>query len=391
MSVCPSFCPSVRLSGCLSVRPVTYLPFHFTGCWTQNDVEAEVFVSIDISQSRAHIGDVVTLVCRIVDMPPDGFIYWFKRVVADDQDYVDLLAASSQPLPPYDVITRMKFASVSSGTSRTFTLTIGGRQPKSTTSRYPLTARNLTTTAWWRHLASQSSYRSGPVTRCPLQLSPVYVDDEEITRQFSYDTSTNVRCQGGSAAKSCPLHYLRSAKALGSYSFTGNQDGSSLIVKTHVTGSGFESFNRTIPLIINHAPLFKCLTQHTARRDGNYTLTCSIHGRPSADLFYWRLYKRGEVTEAWPGSFVDGWNAFASVDQEDLNTCLVSLTLYNLSDFHYTNYELVVGNTVGNSSLNITLFEDFTPTAGPNSAGYTISNLLGIVFLTVIALLQSSN
>ena len=85
----------------------------------------------------------------------------------------------------------------------------------------------------------------------PAPIISVYVDDEEITRQFSYDTSTNVRCQGGSAAKSCPLHYLRSAKALGSYSFTGNQDGSSLIVKTHVTGSGFESINRTIPLIIN--------------------------------------------------------------------------------------------------------------------------------------------
>ena len=91
----------------------------------------------------------------------------------------------------------------------------------------------------------------------PAPVIMVYIDDVVITRQFSYDTTTHVRCEGGSAGKTCPLYYVRSTKAVGSYAFNAHQHGSNLIIKTQVTGSGFPNLNRSIPLMVNRKYRYK--------------------------------------------------------------------------------------------------------------------------------------
>jgi hypothetical protein len=86
----------------------------------------EIVLSLDISLSHAHVGDDVVLFCTVYDMPSDGFIYWFKKIMTQVGEVMEGVAISTTAMPPYDRFSRFQFDKSSSGTTKSYTMTING-------------------------------------------------------------------------------------------------------------------------------------------------------------------------------------------------------------------------------------------------------------------------
>ena len=129
MLIYPIFLHMNMLWGCYSKPNISLLVYLIVllGCWSQAAIE-EVQINVDISLSRAQVGDVVTLYCTVYDMPTDGYIYWFKTVMAGEKGEIfEVVALSDQPMPPYDRFPRLKFSSASSGNTKGYTLKLDGK------------------------------------------------------------------------------------------------------------------------------------------------------------------------------------------------------------------------------------------------------------------------